>query len=384
MSEQNSVSMKILSQEEFASELQQEPKSYVKFYCCQISISILFSYFYMFGGVLLNVINRVIFHRYNFRFNFSFLFTQQIFSSIFLYTMLRHNKRFVINIGNNFSFSDFMKNKYFYFFFTLLFISNTYCVFYGNQLVVNTGIYLNLRKTMLIYILFLDIISGKSKITFLTTLSVILITLGNVITSIDDFKPDYFGYFIILFSNLLSVLYFKLTETYKKKLNSPNLKLLAYNSFLTIPLSFILIIISGEYKKLYEFFFNSDMEPSNRFTFYSGLLGNIIISCVICIFLNMSLFVSNEKNSSLFTLLLANSKSILATLLSSILLKGNKLSIKIIVGLVISTIGAIIITSRFLSKNMKIGEEKKSMENNQEIEIKDMENKSVDEFGNTK
>ena len=384
MTEQNSKSMKILSQEEFASELQQEPKSYLKFYCCQISTSIIFSYSYMIGSVLLNVINRIIFHKYDFHYNFTFIFTQQLFSSIFLNTMLRHNKVFIKNIGDNFSFLDFLKYKYFYLFFTLLFIFNTYSSFYGNQLVVNTGVYLNLRKTMLIIILLFDIISGKSKITFLTTLSVILITLGNVITCIDEFKSDYFAYLIIIFGNFLSTFYCKLTETYKKRTNSSNLKLLAYNSFLTMPLSFLLIIITGEYTKLYEFFFNSSIEEDKKLIFYSGLLGNIIMSCFICIFLNMSFFVSNEKNSSLFTLLLANSKSILATLLSSILLKENKLSVKIIVGLVISTIGAIIITSRFLFKNMIIGEEKKEVENNQEIEIKEMENKNGDEYSNTK
>ena len=145
-------------------------------------------------------------------------------------------------------------------------IFNTYNSFCDNQLVVNTGIYLNLRKTMLIIILFLDIISRKRKITFLITLSVILITSSNVIT-FDEFKTDYFLYLIIILGIFFSTLYCELTVTYKKRTNSSSLKLFSYNSFLTMPLSFLLIIIPGEYTKLYEFFFNSSMDDDKNSCF---------------------------------------------------------------------------------------------------------------------
>ena len=56
--------------------LQQEKKSYLNFYFCQISVGIIFFFFFIIISILMNVINRTIFHTYHFKFNFTILFFQ--------------------------------------------------------------------------------------------------------------------------------------------------------------------------------------------------------------------------------------------------------------------------------------------------------------------
>ena len=77
----------------------------------------------------------------------------------------------------------------------------------------------------------------------------------------------------------------------------------------------------------------------------------------MCLILNSSFFISNEKNSSLFTQLLSNSKDIFLSLLSYFFLKNNKFTGKMILGLVISTIGAFLASTKSICDNLKFGKE---------------------------
>ena len=92
---------------------------------------------------------------------------------------------------------------------------------------------------------------------------------------------------------------------------------------------------------------------------------------------NSSLFLSNEKNSSLFTQLLSNSKDILISFLSYFILKNNNLTIKIIIGLILSTVGAIFISMKSISENLIFGKLKNKSEDKEgkELEEKELEDK---------
>ena len=70
--------------------LQQEKKSYINLYICQISVGIIFAYLYIAISILMNVINRIIFHTYYFKFNFTILFCQQLFCLITFIILSMH------------------------------------------------------------------------------------------------------------------------------------------------------------------------------------------------------------------------------------------------------------------------------------------------------
>ena len=352
--------------------LQQEKKRYINFYFFQISIGIIFAYLYIIISILMNVINRIIFHTYHFKFNFTILFFQQLFCIITFILLSMYSKTYRDKVGE-ISFYDFQTLQKSYISFSCIFILNNLSGFIGSQLIVNTPMYLTLRKLVLVMIYLYDILIDKKKISNFTSTCIVLVTFGTILAGIEDFSSDYLGYLIVLIYNSLTVLYNKLTEIFKKNTGIPNLKLLVYNSFLSCPILLILIIVSGEYKKLYTYFSGEKIFEGT----YFGLFINLLSSFGFCVALIMSFFISNEKNSSLFTAMLSNSKDIAITGLSYFLLEGTKFTFYIIGGLFISTLGAVMISVKSMMDNTK----KKELKDYKPIEIKEEEKKEDDKKG---
>ena len=350
-------------------EFQNEPKTFINCCCCKISIGIILTYIYIFLSIFLNLNNRIIYHKYKFKHNFTLLLSQQFFSMIFFTICSSKSESFKKQTGE-ISFKDFYKFKYYYLSFCLIFICNMLSSFYGNQLVLNVSMYVTLRKLVLVMIFFLDFFCYKKPIKLLTIFCVFLITIGTVLISMDDFTYDYLGYFVVIINNTLTIIYVKFSENFKKKTKVTNLKLLVYNSYLSNPILIAAIFISGEYKHVYNYFtdININNEGSN---FYYGFLFFLFTSCSFCVILNSSFLLSNEKNSSLFTQLLSNSKDILISILSYFVFKNNKLTLKIIIGLIISTIGALLFSMKSISENLIF--EKKKEKEKKEIELEDEE-----------
>ncbi len=328
--------------------LQQEKKTYINLYFCQISVGIIFAYLYIIISILMNVINRVIFHTYKFRFNFTILFCQQFFCTLTFLILSNFSKTYKTKVGE-ISIKDFSKLKKNYIIFSLIFILNNLTGFIGSQLIINTPMYLTLRKLVLVMIYLNDIFIGKKKVSLFTSSCVFLVTFGSILAGIEDFSTDYVGYIVVILYNSLTVIYNKMTETFKKNTGVPNLKLLVYNSFLSCPILLFFIIITGEYRKIY-FFMVSPKEFDGTFL---GLFGYLLLSFSFCVAMILSFFISNEKNSSLFTAMLSNSKDIAITVLSYFWLEGTKFTFCIVGGLLISTIGAILISFKSMFDNLK-------------------------------
>ncbi len=350
--------------------LQNEPKSYINCGCCQITIGIILTYIYIFTSIFLNLNNRVIYHKYNFRNNFTLLLIQQFFSLVFF--LLCNLSEYCRQKTGEISFNDFCKFKYYYLSFSFIFICNMISSFYGNQIVINVSMYVTLRKLVLVMIFFLDFFIYKKPIKLITIFCIFLITIGTILVSMDDFTIDYFGFLVVMINNKLTIIFVKFSENFRKKTGVQNLKLLVYNIYISLPMLIIGFIVSKEYKKIYSYF-NNDLVENN---FYYQLFFFIFISGSLCVILNSSFLLSNEKNSSLFTQLLSNSKDIIMSLLSYFVLKNNEITIRIIIGLLISTTGALIISMKSISENLKFEkkEENKEKEENEEKEFEENKN----------
>ena len=345
--------------------LQNEPKSYINCGCCQITIGIILTYIYIFISIFLNLNNRIIYHKYKFRNNFTLLLIQQFFSLIF-FLIFSKTESFKQKTGQ-INFNDFSKFKYYYLSFCFIFITNMLSSFYGNQLVINVSMYVTLRKLVLVMIFFLDFFFYKKPIKFITIFCIFLITIGTILVSMDDFTTDYFGCLVVLINNILTIIYVKFSENFKKKTGVTNLKLLVYNSFLSQPILIIAVILSKEYKKVFEYFINDTVDE----IYFYQFLFFLFISCTLCVILNSSFLLSNETNSSLFTQLLSNSKDIIMSLLSYFVFKNNKITFRIIIGLIISTIGALLISMKSISENINFERKEKKENNGKELEDKE-------------
>ena len=358
----------------------EEPKTYINFYCCKLSLNIIYTICYVTAAVCLNIVNRIVFYTYNFnkynftfmllytynfnKYNFTFMLLQQIFCIIFFYLVSNHSEVFKSQAGE-ISFKDFLRLKYYYISFATLFMINTIVIFVGTQMIINASMFQTLRKLVLVKVYFIDLCCGYKKITTFTSICVFMVTIGGVLSGIDTFSRDYIGIGITMISNVFCVAYNKYTEVFKKKTGVPNLKLLVYNSYISGPCLFVLIFLSGEYKKLYLYFSEKsyltgvNQEEGSFF----GFVFFMAFSCSLVIILNSSFFMSNEKNSSMFTILLANTKDLFTSILSYFFLAGNKFTVNIVLGLLISTTGAVMFSSKSICDNMLTGEQKVEISN---------------------
>ena len=353
------------------SDPEEEPKTYINFYFCKLSLNILYTITYVTAAVFLNIVNRLIFYKYHFnKYNFTFMLIQQIFCIVFFYIVSHKSETFKSQAGE-ISFQDFYVLKHYYFAFATVFMLNTIVIFVGTQMIINASMFQTLRKLVLVKVYFIDLCYGYKKITCFTSICVFMVTIGSILSGVDTFSRDYLGIGLTMISNFINVAYNKFTESFRRRTGVPNLKLLVYNSYISGPVLFILIFATGEFKQLILYFTEQKYlgENGEEGSLY-GYFILLFISCSLCIVLNSSFFMSNEKNSSLFTQLLANTKDLLTCVLSRFILAGNKFTFNIVFGLFISTVGAMMFSMKSLCDNMISGSIGKKKEENEEINIR--------------
>jgi hypothetical protein len=272
-----------------------ETKFFINLYFFKISGNMLLATSYLLTSIFLNIINRVLYQKYNFKFNFTLLFIQQLFCTLFFKFVCVRFKNFNEKVGE-ISFQNFNSKKLQYLFFCFLFVCNYLSSFIGNQM-VNTAMFLVLRKFLTVMNFTYDLFINKKNLPSYFSYSVILIFLGSIMTGYHDLTSETIGYFIVFLNNFLSVMYGQMSDSFKKKNGISNLNLLVYNSYISTPILFSIIFISGEYKLLMAY-----QGYSIGFFFW------LLLSTFMAVLLNSSYFLSNEANSSLFSQLLSNCK----------------------------------------------------------------------------
>ena len=325
----------------------QEKKKYINLYFCHLSVGIIFTYIFIACSITINIVNRIIFWKYKFKFNFTLILLQQIFCMIFFSICSKYSKIFITQTGGV-SFPDFWSLRFQYIGYSIFFILKTLNSFWGYQLVTNIPMYVNLRKFLTAMTFIYQYFFKKKKISNINILVVILLTLGAFLTGIDDYSTDYKGYAAVFLKNMFNLVNLEISENFKQKNGVTNLKLLVYNSFLSTPILFITIFINGEFFKVVNYF-----REEHDFN-YKYLIIYLFLSCSIVMVTNASFFISNEKNTSLFTQLVSDTKYIVITLISYFVLKSFVITWKNMTGIIISTIAAIIITINSLYNNIKM------------------------------
>ena len=355
-------------------------KTYLNLYCCQINVGLVFTYIYIFVSASLNVINRILFQNYNFHFNFTLSLAQQ-FTSLLLYTFASRSKSFKKHAGN-INFEDFWKNKFLFLSFSFFFMANILFNFYGNQMVPNVNMFLSLRKLNAIALFLMDIYIGKKKFSCVTVSSIILIVGGAFVIGYDKLDSNLLGYLVVLGNNLMSLLYTKYSEMFRNITGYSNLKLLVYNAYICNPILLAGIFITGEHKRLMVYFSNNAEGIEEKYYGYYGTFFFLFLSAFFCFILTSSFFISNEKISSLMTNLLNNSRTIfISASLYFFDSSKNELNIRMIIGLTMSTVGAIFINAENLINNLifntgkKDKKEDKEKDNDQGTELLDVQDK---------
>ena len=211
--------------------------------------------------------------------------------NLFLFTCVGNHSATFIKHAGKISFSNFYQFRYHYFLFTVIFAINILINFYGNQLVKNVSMFLSLRKFNAVMLFIVDYFIGKKKIDFITILCIFLITGGSFIINSDTFSKDYFGYVVVLINNLATISSSKYSEVFRKKTGDSNLKLLIYNAYIINPLLFIGIFVTGEHKRLYQYF--SEENSAKIEGTFLGLFFYLFFFFFFSVILYSSFFISN-------------------------------------------------------------------------------------------
>ena len=207
----------------------------------------------------------------------------------------------------------------------------------------------------------------KKKITKVNIVVVVFLTAGAILAGIDDYDTDYMGYLVIFCKNSLNVINLEISENFKKKNGVSNIKLLAYKSFISPPLLLIILFSYREHLEILNYF-----KSEHNYSYFQ-LLICLIVNLFIILINNLSFFISNEKNNSLFTQLLSDSKYIFITLLSYFILKTFSFTWKNILGLILSTFGAIIITISSMYENIEFKKNKIKKDKKRFVELSNIE-----------
>ncbi|XP_072996031.1 UDP-galactose/UDP-glucose transporter 7 isoform X1 [Typha latifolia] len=198
---------------------------------------------------------------------------------------------------------------------------------------VNIPMYIALKRLTPLAVLVTGFFRGKGKPPVQVSLSVIFTAAGVIIAALGDFSFDLFGYSMALTSVFFQTMYLVLVEKSGAEDGLSSIELMFYNSLLSLPFLFFLIIATGEFPQSLSLLF----EKANS----SAFAVLLILSLVMGIVLNFTMFWCTIVNSALTTTIVGVLKGVGSTTLGFVLLGGVKVHALNVTGLVINTAGGV-------------------------------------------
>ncbi|CAN0860310.1 UDP-galactose/UDP-glucose transporter 7 [Linum grandiflorum] len=198
---------------------------------------------------------------------------------------------------------------------------------------VNIPMYIAIKRLTPLAVLIAGFFAGKGRPSTQVTLSVLLTAGGVVIAALGDFSFDVFGYGLAFISVFFQTMYLVLVEKSGAEDGLSSVEIMFYNSFLSLPFLAFLIIVTREFPDSLVLL----IAKSNSMSF----LAILILSLVMGIVLNYTMFLCTIVNSALTTTIVGVLKGVGSTTLGFFLLGGVKVHGLNVTGLVINTAGGV-------------------------------------------
>ncbi|KAI4998558.1 hypothetical protein ZWY2020_053900 [Hordeum vulgare] len=167
----------------------------------------------------------------------------------------------------------------------------------------------------------------------LVSLSVVCTALGVLVAALGDFSFDLYGYSMALISVFFQTMYLILVEKSGADDGLSSMELMFYNSILSIPFLFFIIVATGE--------FPHSLSVLSEKTASASFSVILLISLVMGIVLNYTMFWCTIVNSALTTTIVGVLKGVGSTTLGFVVLGGVKVHALNVTGLVINTFGGV-------------------------------------------
>ncbi|KZV31694.1 hypothetical protein F511_00498 [Dorcoceras hygrometricum] len=198
---------------------------------------------------------------------------------------------------------------------------------------VNIPMYIAIKRLTPLAVLVAGFFTGKGRPTTQVTLSVVLTAAGVLIAAFGDFSFDLFGYSMAFTSVFFQTMYLVLVEKSGAEDGLSSVEIMFYNSILSLPILLFLIISTGEFPSSMSILFAKSTSLS--------FLVILLLSLVMSIVLNYTMFLCTIVNSALTTTIVGVLKGVGSTTLGFVLLGGVQVHALNVTGLVINTAGGV-------------------------------------------
>lgn len=198
---------------------------------------------------------------------------------------------------------------------------------------VNIPMYIALKRLTPLAVLVTGFFFGKAKPSTQVSLAVLLTGIGVIIAALGDFTFDPMGYTLALTSVAFQTAYLVLVERSAAEDGLSSIELMLYNSLLSLP--FLVLVIFG----------TKELPIAGVLLLHKiktfGFLVLFLISLIMGIVLNYTMFLCTMVNSALTTTIVGVLKGVGTTTLGFLVLGGVKVHALNVTGLAINTAGGI-------------------------------------------
>lgn len=195
---------------------------------------------------------------------------------------------------------------------------------------VNVPMYTTLRRTTVVFTMFVEYILAGQKYTRSVIGSVALIVFGAFIAGARDLSFDSYGYAVVFLSNITTAIYLATIARLGKSSGLNSFGLMWCNGIICGPILLFWTFIQGDLAKTMNF----------PYLLSPGFLLVLLFSCVLAFFLNYSIFLNTTLNSAVTQTICGNMKDLFTIGLGWILFGGLPFDLFNVIGQLLGFIGS--------------------------------------------
>lgn len=195
---------------------------------------------------------------------------------------------------------------------------------------VNVPMYTTLRRTTVVFTMFVEYILAGQRYTSSVVGSVGLIVLGAFIAGARDLSFDSYGYAVVFLSNITTAIYLATIARIGKSSGLNSFGLMWCNGILCGPILLLWTFIRGDL----------GMAMNFPHFFLPGFLAVLLLSCILAFFLNYSIFLNTTLNSAVTQTICGNLKDLFTIGLGWMIFGGLPFDILNITGQFLGFLGS--------------------------------------------
>jgi drug/metabolite transporter (DMT)-like permease len=195
----------------------------------------------------------------------------------------------------------------------------------------NVPMFTALRRLTILFVMVGEYIYSSKVPSTEVKWSVVVMCVGALVAALKDLSFDWWGYFMVFLTNVATALYTVYIKVVKDRTKLSVAALLYYNTLVTLPLSAVLAVATGEFHQAVSHEALSDV----------GFQVSFFFSCTLAFFLNMSAYFSTAINSPTSQSVIGQLKNFVAFILSLVLFSDYIFEPWNFVGLLVGFLGGV-------------------------------------------